>query len=200
MNDGQDADSHVERTRIGELLATHGADVARWPADRRPAPGQLEQLLARDVALAEEFARERALDDALQGIDVAAADDLRTHRLQQRILASLPAGQAAPIRDAATAQGDAAAAARTAHASAPAPRRARAAVGSALAALVPLLLGFGAGVSGVDMLRVVTPPAPSAHEQAATLASTETRYADEATMAPFLVAANVDAMTLEWQP
>jgi hypothetical protein len=211
MNDDQDAHSSAERTRIGELLATHGADVARWPADRRPAPAQLEHLLARDAALAEAFAREHALDAVLQAADVAGADDLRTHRLQQRILASLPpqaaglghdhdhgAGRAHVV---AADQGRTARPAFAAHDAPTAARRARAAFGPALAALVPLLLGFGAGMSGIDAGSTAGSPSggPSASEQAA-LAGAETGYADEATMAPFLVAANIDAMALEWQP
>ena len=209
MNDEQDSDGRVDRARIGELLATYGADLARWPADHRPAPAQLEHLLAGDAALAAAFAHEHALDDALQAADVAGADDLRTHRLQQRILASLQP-QSAHLdhdRDHGVGQAHVVAAdqGRTAPAAArvapTAPRRARAALGPALAALVPLLLGFGAGMSGVDAGSMADglPGSQAASEQAA-LAGAETGYADEATMAPFLVAANVDAMALEWQP
>ncbi len=200
-------------------MARYGADIARWPAERRPDPARLTELLGRDAALADAFAQEQRLDAALAGIDPPAVDDLRMHRLQQRILAALPP-QVPTLRpeDAAYRPHVAAdtgtaplhrdpVAAGTVHAQVvtalalPAPRalRLRRRFGPALAALVPLVLGFGAGLSGSTDLALMARDAYGT-QQPAQVGATEADYADETTMAPFLLASAADTMTLEWQP
>lgn len=187
-----------EQARITALLDAYGADLARWPAAQRPTPAALTEVLGRNAALAAAFADAAALDAALGAIDAPAADDLHAQRLQQRILAALPPqSRANPESPSAAA----------AHAS-PSPHGKRTRVPAwlgqtlarrALAALVPLAIGFGAGVSGGSYVDepASTVMSAGAATASSTRASTDTQYADETTMAPFLLAANVETLAEE---
>lgn len=136
------------------------ADTALWPEQERVQPAELARLLARDPELVRAFDDARELDSLLHELDAPAVDDLHAQRLQQRILATLPAQQSRLPQS-----------------------RARALWRPALAALVPLVIGFGGGMLGAGAIAEQTPT----HD--------ETEYADVATMSPFLLASNFDALT-----
>lgn len=181
-----------EHARLMALVEAHGANLARWPAAERPADAALTDALGRDPVLAAAFDDARALDQALGDADLPVTDDLHAHRLQQRILAALPAQQ--PAGTALAADDDAGAT------GAPQARRTRLPgwLRPALAALVPLAIGFSAGVSlgGGDTGESVATPSDMT-AGIATPVNTDTQYADETTLAPFLLAANVETMTEE---
>lgn len=185
-----------EHARLMALLDAYGTNLAHWPEAERPAEAALTAALGRDPALAAAFADARALDAALGDIDLPAADDLHAHRLQQRILAALPLQAGGEQSVPSTTES-----LRTAT---PTGRRTRMPgwLRPALAAMVPLVIGFGAGVSGSGSYLDVTaaPLAVAANGTATPInapASPDTQYADETTMAPFLLAANVETMTEE---
>jgi len=80
----------MDRTRVQEIIAAYGADVARWPADEREAA---QALMARDAELRADFDRASALDsDILAWAKVAvSADDVAATAAADRALAALPA-------------------------------------------------------------------------------------------------------------
>jgi len=108
--------------RFGELLETHGADLARWPEEERRAA---RALLAEDAAARALLAEHAALENLL-----ARAAPGPSPALEERILAATVERDAAPAR-----------------ADAPRPPRWRWLAGAgALAA--SLLIGLALGLSG----------------------------------------------------
>lgn len=134
--------------RVQAIIASYGADDARWPAQERAAA---LVAVGHDAALMQSLVAARALDAALELADSAALADADAAAPEDTDRAALDDVAAARLARAIVA---AVAAADAAHLPPPAPRadsRARAAslLRPALAAAATLLLGFSLGFSGM---------------------------------------------------
>ena len=193
----------MNHTRLQQLLASYGADPTRWPAAERPSAQQLDSALAKNHVLATAFADALVVDAALLAADridpAADVDELRTQRLLQslrRRLGELPQTDAAhrvqPRPDGATG----------AHMMAPDQQRKvhaadnraqpRSTFALAWVAMLPLLLGFLAGSTGGINATAALFETALAQTTDGDAGGLDVRYADEATMAPFIVAAEFD--------
>ena len=178
--------------RIHQLLSSYGADSTRWPEPEHITAQQLSELLAHNTELAAAFADATALDAALDTVDRAqdVVDDLRTQRLFQSLQTHIQSLPQVTHTDAAE------------QLAVPSEHPANATVlpravgvrkprsyALAWAAMLPLVFGFLAGMTSefsetqslLERTLLQTQSDPSS--------SVDTSYADEAMMAPFVVAA-----------
>ena len=182
----------MNHLRSQQLISSYGADPARWPEAERVTAEQLMAALAHDAELAAVFADATAVDIALSTVDRdgAAVDALRTERLLRAVQARV---QALPQLtqfvqhepDEAPAPADKAQAALSVAAT----LRKQRSFPLAWAAMLPLLFGFLAGaMSGAggthELLQTTL-----AQSVGGEFDSVDASYADEAMMAPFVVAA-----------
>ncbi len=80
----------MDRTRVQEIIAAYGADVARWPKQEREAA---QALMAHDAGLRAEFDAAAALDSDIMAWAMAplAAEDHAATAAADRALANAPA-------------------------------------------------------------------------------------------------------------
>ena len=197
----------MNHTRIQQLLASYGADPTRWPAAERPSDQQLDSALAQNHVLAAALADAQVVDAALLAADrvdnsAADVDELHTQRLLRSLLGRLGEFPQADAAHASQARTDGATGAqwlapdlpRTVHARA---NRAqpRSTFTLAWVAMLPLLIGFVVGSTGG--VNTTSALFEAALEQTTDdeAGGVDVRYADEATMAPFIVAAEFDTQS-----